>query len=313
MLQLSPKPEIEYSVVVPVFNGAITVEELFSRIKQVFDELQAGFEVIFVEDCGTDDSWQKIIQLKKNFPKHIVAIQLIKNYGQHNATLCGCKYAKGNIIITIDDDLQTPPEEIKKLIQCRHQTQADVVYGSYPIKKHAIIKRIGSYIVRKTFKLGAGTHNEGSSFRLISRKVIANIILHTHNFIYIDELLQWYTSKIAATPVEHQKRKKGTSGYPLFKLIFFTLDLIINYTAIPLRLMTYGGLLFAFSFFCVGLYYIYGNMVWGFQLGFTSLITAIFFTTGIILFCLGIIGEYLRRIYMGQNQKPQYAIRTLLP
>ncbi len=311
-MQFPSKHSIDYSVVVPVYNGAITVEELFLRTRQVFEEMKASFEVIFVEDCGQDDSWQKIVQLKKNHPKQVVGIQLVKNFGQHNATLCGCKYAKGTYVITIDDDLQTPPEEIKKLILCQEQTQADVIYGTYPIKKHAIIKRIGSYLVRKTFKLGAGTHNEGSSFRLINQVIIANIIQHTHNFIYIDEVLQWYTSHIAATPVMHQKRKKGTSGYPLLKLILMTLDLIINYTAIPLRLMTYGGLLFAFSFFCVGMYYIYGNMVWGFQLGFTSLITAIFFTTGIILFCLGIIGEYLRRIYIGQNQKPQYAIRTLL-
>ncbi|OWY22116.1 glycosyltransferase [Sphingobacteriales bacterium UPWRP_1] len=311
-MQFSYRQTIDYSVVVPVFNGEATIEELFTRIQKVFDSLKQTFEVIFVEDCGADNSWQIITLLKSKYPKQVVGIKLVKNFGQHNATLCGCHFARGQYIITIDDDLQTPPEEIPKLIDARQQSLADVVYGVYPVKKHSVVRRLGSAIVRKTFKLGAGTRNEGSSFRLIDHDIIAKIVMHTQNFIYIDEILQWYTNQIVAVAVMHEARKKGQSGYPLLKLILFTLDLIINYTAIPLRIMTYGGLLFSVVFFCVGLYYIYDKIVSDTQLGFTSLITAIFFTTGIILFCLGIIGEYLRRIYMGQNQRPQYAIRKIL-
>lgn len=311
-MHFSYKQTLDYSVIVPVYNGEATIEQLFTELKQTFDGLKQTFEVIFVEDCGKDNSWHIIEQLKARYPKHVVGIKLLKNFGQHNATLCGCHFSKGNFIITIDDDLQIPPSEIVKLIECRQQTQADVVYGVYPLKKHSLIRRLGSLIVRKTFKLGAGTRNEGSSFRLIDYAIISKIILHTQSFIYIDELLQWYTNQIVAIPVRHEARKKGETGYPLLKLIVFTLDLIINYTAIPLRIMTYGGLCFALIFFCFGLYYIYIKIATDAQLGFTSLITAIFFTTGIILFCLGIIGEYLRRIYMGLNQRPQYAIRKII-
>lgn len=312
MPPLLSTPPPHYSVVAPVYNGTITVEELFERTKAVFTQLGSSFEMILVEDNGQDNSWQKITQLHKNYPQQVRGIKLTRNYGQHNATLCGFKYARGSYIITIDDDLQAPPEEIPKLLHCFAQTQADVVYGVYPIKKHSLVRRIGSYTVRKLFKLGAGTQNQGSSFRLIARPIAEQLTRHSQSYVYIDELLQWYTTHIAATPVEHYASKKGKSGYPLLKLIVFTLNLIINYTAIPLRLMTYSGLFFAVVFFCVGLYYIYEKLFWGAQLGFTSLITAIFFTTGLIMFCLGIIGEYLRRLYLGQNQQPQYTIRETL-
>lgn len=308
-MQTNNQQQLNYSVIIPVYNGALFLNELFSRLQKVFTKLNQSFELIFVEDCGQDNSWDVLKAIKKQHPQLVTIIKLTRNFGQHNAILCGMHHCKGQSVITIDDDLQTPPEEIPKLIAEHKRNGADVVYGVYPIKQHAWFKRIGSEIVRKTFKYGAGTRNEGSSFRLISSVVVQEIRSHSHSFIYIDEVLQWYTQKVSAVDVRHLPRASGKSNYPLLKLIFFTLNLIVNYTAIPLRIMTYGGLFFSVVFFFVGLFYIYNKIANNATIGFTSLIAAIFFSTGLILFCLGIIGEYLRRIYIAQNQKPQFSIR----
>jgi undecaprenyl-phosphate 4-deoxy-4-formamido-L-arabinose transferase len=302
---------IQYSVIVPVFNSEQSLEELFSGIQQVFADMGATFEVIFVDDCSPDGSWAVLERLKKQFPDTVTAIRLSKNFGQHNATICGMGFAKGEFVITIDDDLQVPPAEIRKLIAAREPDEAELVYGRFERKRHSITRNIGSRGLKTSSKLLHGSKGEGSSFRLISRSLADKILKHQHNFIFLDEILQWYTDDISFTPVVHLPRKYKQSGYTFRKLIYMITNILMYYTLVPLKFLVYGGLIFSLITFAFGMFQIIKKLVFNVPLGYTSLIVAILFSTSIILFSLGIIGEYLRRIYQSQNMKPPFSISKI--
>jgi len=305
----SPK----YSVVVPVYNSEESLEELFTGIKSVFEEQGEKFEVIFVEDHGQDGSWDVLKRLKEEYKDLITAIRLSKNFGQHNATLCGFGFAKGDFIITIDDDLQVPPSEIIKLIHAREQTNHDLIYGYFSKKRHSQLRNAGSTTVKKASRLFRGTAGEGSSFRLISRELVDKILSYNNYFVFIDEILHWYTEEITFVEVRHLPRKYKSSSYSFGSLIRMTGNSLIFYSAIPLKMMVYGGFTVSLVFFLFGVYYIYRKIFLGVPVpGYTSLIVAVLFSTGIILLSLGVIGEYISRIYSIQNKKPLFSIKKIL-
>jgi len=302
----------EYSVIVPVYNSELTLSELYDRTAAVFADSGFTFEMVFVDDFSQDNSWEVLKQLKKLHPGSITAIKLAKNFGQHNAVFCGMEHAKGELMITIDDDLQVPPEEIRKLIQVYKDKDADLVYGYFGKKKHSIIRNIGSYFIKKSSRILLNSPGEGSSFRLVTAGLAANILKHQQHFMYIDELFLWYTSNIAFTEVKHQKRSIHRSGYSTWKLFQLSANIVIYYTAVPLRVMTFGGFTLSVLSFIVGIRFIINKMVHDVPLGYTSLIVAVLFSTSIIMLCLGLIGEYLSRIYQVQNKKPPYSIKNIL-
>ncbi len=304
--------KVDFSVVVPVFNSEDTLEELFAGIKSTFEDLGSSFEVIFVEDGGFDNSWDILRGLRKQHPEHIMAVRLNKNYGQHNATFCGFTMARGELIITMDDDLQNPPGEITKLVAAHGENQADVVYGIYHKKEHSVARNIASKSVKKSSRLILDRPGKGSSFRLISRGIIEKILTHNHNFVFIDELLHWYTSDIDFALVEHHKRRKSKSGYSTGKLIKLASNLMFYYTNVPLKIMVYGGLIISVISFLLGLQFIARKLFFDIPLGYTSLIVAILFSTSIIVFSLGVIGGYLSRIYFVQNKRPLYTVKEIL-
>lgn len=300
-----------YSVIVPVYNSKDTLEELYNQLVYFFTLKVISFEVIFIDDCSNDGSWDVIEELQQQHTQ-ITGIKLSKNSGQHHATSCGITHAKGDFIITIDDDLQIFPCEIEKLISTQHQTKADVVYGIYPQKKHSIIRNWGSRLFEAIFKKYAQTISKGSSFKLIKADIAHKMASHNIKHLYIDEIINWYTQRIVTVEVEHRPRQYGKSGYTFFGLIFMSLNYIVNYTILPLRIMTYLGFLFSFFSFIISIYFIYKKLFYGAELGFTALITAIFFSTGILLFCFGIIGEYIRRLFDVSYNKPVYNIEKVV-
>nr|MBA3971629.1 glycosyltransferase family 2 protein [Bacteroidota bacterium] len=240
---------MNYSVVVPVYNSAEMLEELTERLSAYLKNINATFEIILVDDGSTDESWKKIEQIKTRYPDTLKAIMLTRNFGQHNATLCGISLATGDQIITIDDDLQFPPEEISKLIACYNSTNADVIYGVPESKKHSAIRNIGSVYMKATSDQTKG----GSSFRLIKREICEQITdKHQNNFLFIDTVVTWYTNSIETTPIRHEARKSGQSGYTFSKLTGLYFSILINYTAYPLKIMTYSGLFFSIITFLVG-------------------------------------------------------------
>lgn len=304
-------PEFNYSVIIPVYNSASTLEVLFGRIKQVFSELNLSFRVIFIDDCSKDGSLKKLIELKKAYPEEIQVISLSKNAGQHLAILSGLHLAADGNVIVIDDDLQIPPEEISKLIEVHSNTNADVIYGIFKKKRHNFIRNAGSKFFEALFKYFATTPGKGSAFKLIDRNITQKIT-HIHSrYFYLDEVISWFTDDIVFTDVTHEKRKAGKSNYSFFKLLFMSLSFIISYTILPLRIMTYTGLIASLVSLGFVIYFIVQKYTIGAELGFTALISAIFLSTSIILFCMGIIGEYISRLYANQNKRPPYIIKKV--
>ncbi|MBK6964240.1 MAG: glycosyltransferase family 2 protein [Bacteroidales bacterium] len=302
----------DYSIIVPVFNSSQSLDELFSRIDQTMTSIRKTYRVIFVDDASLDNSWAKLEALQKENPDRISAIRLAKNFGQHNATLCGIAQADGEFIITIDDDLQHPPEEILKLIATMNETDADLVYGISGDRQHSTARNMGSAVLKSGSKHIFRTKGNGSSFRLMKSALGKSLMNHQINFIYLDELFNWYTSHIFFVEVEHKKRPYQQSTYTPRSLFSLLTNLVIYYTAIPLKLMVYGGFISALLSFVFGMFFIYRKIVMDVPLGFTALIVAILFSTSIILLSLGVIGEYLSRIYMVQNRKPPFAIKEIV-
>lgn len=303
---------MDFSVVVPVFNSQESLEELFTRTKVVFEQLQKSFEVIFVEDGSTDNSWTVLQKVKENNPELVKAIKLNRNFGQHNATVCGFSFAKGESIITLDDDLQNPPEEIPKLIEAYQLEKSDVTYGIYNKKQHTLTRNILSKSVRtgsKIFQKGTG---KGSSFRIIDKKLIDKILDHNQAFIFIDEVFLWYSDHISFVTVEHHKRSHSKSGYGSKKLFQLASNLTFFYTNIPLKIMVYSGFFISIFSFLFALKFIIQKVFYDVPLGYTSIIVTILFSTSIIVFSLGIIGGYLSRIQLIQNKKPVYHIEKIL-
>lgn len=302
----------DFSVVVPVYNSEKTLEELYLRTEKFFFSKQKSFQLIFVDDGSADNSWWVIAALKKKYPETITGVKLSRNYGQHNALFCGLTFVKGAQVITLDDDLQTPPEEIEKLLNTYDETGADLVYGYYVKKEHSWIRNLGSWFIEKVFKNFANTSGKGSSFKLINAAITEKIISRNYRMFFLDEIIAWHTDNIAHVVVEHLPRKEGQSGYTLLNLFKMTLKLVVGYTAFPLKILSWFGLLSALI--CLGFvgYFIYMKYTYGAEMGFTALIVSIFFSTGVILFSLGIIGEYMRRLYIGETGKPSFTVKTVL-
>jgi len=305
--------EKDFSVVIPVYNSASMVADLFAKIDHVFQTDRLGnFEVILVDDGSKDNSWEQIMALKKQFPGQVVGVRLARNFGQHSALMCGFNFASGRFIITMDDDFQHPPEEIPKLIQAQKDNDADIVYGTYK-RSDNMMRSYGSWFLRRSSKYVSQTIGEGSSFRLISKHVIEQIRKnHQHHFVFIDEVMQWYTSNIFTIEVAHHPRKKGRSTYTIGKLVRLFLNISINYSAVPLKLMTFGGLIFSIITFLFGMRYVLRRIFYEVPLGYTSIIVSVLFSASIMLFCMGIIGQYMYKMFQMQNKKPLYAINKVL-
>lgn len=302
----------QFSIVIPVYRSEKTLPELCDALHHFFQKSHLSYELILVNDACPNNTWETVKSIKAQHPNIVTAINLAKNAGQHHAILCGFQYVKGELVITIDDDLQFHPNEIEKLITQQKRTDADLVYGIQIVKEHSFIRNLGSKAVAFLFASFASTPGRGSSFRIIKADVVQSIKHFNQRYIFLDELLAWFASNTQFVEVNHSKRKEGKSGYSIFKLVLWTLRLIFTYTTLPLRVMTYFGLL-AFLI-CLGFvgYFLYMKFSFGAELGFTALIVSIFMSTGLILFSLGIIGEYLSRLFQLQTKRPVFFVKEVL-
>jgi glycosyltransferase involved in cell wall biosynthesis len=298
------------SVVIPVYNGQQTLDELLARLAQVLPELCPTFEAILINDGSPDQSWQEICRLSRVYP-WVRGINLMRNYGQHNALLCGVRAACYTVVVTLDDDLQHPPEEIHKLL-AELAKGYDVVYGTPVKQQHSPWRNLASYFTRLALQSAMGIENarKVSAFRAIRTKVREASAHYQSPFVILDVLLTWGTNGFAAIPVNHDPRHSGSSNYTLPKLIQHALNMITSYTILPLQLASLMG--FAFALFgllvlvyVIGRYVIQGGSVPGFP--FLASIIAIF--SGVQLFALGIIGEYLARMHFRLMEKPAYVVR----
>ena len=302
------------SVVIPVYCGVKTVQQLVEGVTRVLTEAGIGFEIILVDDGSPDATWSVLHHVHRERPNLIKAIRLMRNFGQHNAIMCGLRHARGDYIITMDDDGQHPPEEIPKLLQAIEETGADVVYGVPRERNHAPWRNLGSWIVVSFYKLVFRTRVTPSAFRIMRRQVVEAILSYDLNYTYIDGLLAWNTDRIAQIEVEHRPRKAGRSGYNFAKLFTLAMNLFTNFSLLPLQIVSASGIAVAFAGLILGLYYFVQKIVGNIAVpGYASLIVAVLILGGLQLLALGIIGEYLGRIHLNINKQPQYTIREALP
>lgn len=301
------------SVVIPVYNSQETLRELTQRLETVFAECEGTAEIVFVDDCSSDGSWQVLEELQRSHPESITAIQLMRNFGQHNALMCGLRHATGQLIVTMDDDLQNPPEEIPRLVDAITSDNLDLVYGRYETKEHAWSRNLGSAIVNLFFRLVFQTQITVTSFRILRYELVQSILSYDLNFTYLDGLLSWNTKRIGSTPVRHEPRKSGTTGYSLAKLINLALNLFTNFSLLPLQIVSFLGLIAATGGLLTGFYYLIQALLNQITVpGYASVIIAVLVLGGLQLLALGIIGEYLGRVHLNINRKPQYTERQVL-
>ena len=302
---------MEYTIVVPVYRSVESIEPLFNGIKAVMLELNQSFEVIFVEDSGDENSWGELLRIKEIHKGLITIIRLSKNFGQNGATLCGIDEAKGKKVITLDDDLQINPTEIKKLIDFHTESKADVVYGKFTEAKTSWFRRIGSAFIKRIFNKSQGNGSSiGSSFRLIDEHIVKRLRFHSQDHLFINQVITWYTLNFQFVEVERSEREDGKSGYSNRKLITLSLRLIIYYTSLPLKLMILLSVVASFGILAMTGYYVYFKTNLGEDLDLFML--AVLVSMGIISGSIGVFGVYINRIYSSRVGKPNYAIKVKL-
>lgn len=302
----------KFSIVIPVYNGSGTISELVSRICSVFKKKKFNdFEIVIIDDGSTDNSWEYISKFATQ-KKEVVAAKLAKNYGQHNALLCGFKLSQGDYIITIDDDLQNPPEEIPKMIKAIYGKDVDCVIGVPIKKKHAFYRNIGSELINVMYTIvfRKPVSLKMSPFRVIKRSIVLQILEYSHHNPAIGSMLLSISEKIINVEVKHNAAK---SRYSLYKLIKLTLDNIVSFTTLPLKIVSLIGFLSFLSSILIVIYLIYEKVVNdSFAPGWTSLIVLNLFFFGLILLSLGVIGEYLIRIIKQVSGHKSYIIQETI-
>ncbi len=305
--------KIDYSVVVPVYNGSETLIELYRRLKSVFKKLKKNFEVIFVNDYSTDNSLS--ILEKIHFDNNnVIVVNLFSNFGQQNALMCGFQYASGSNIITMDDDLQNPPEEIPKLID-KLSENFDAVIGTYKEKKDIFYKNWGSVLFRKlNHKIFNVSNNlKFSSFRIIKKDIIDEIKTNKTSYPYISGMLVQITDNIDNVVLKHEKRKYGKSNYTFKKLVNISLNLLINHSTIPLKFFSYIGLAVSGLSLIFGLGFMIKQLIYGFALpGWTSIVVLVSFYNALLLVIFFILGIYVSRILKESTNQKQFSVKNVL-
>jgi glycosyltransferase involved in cell wall biosynthesis len=298
------------SIIIPVYRSAAILPELAARLSKTLPGLASAYEVILVCDGSPDDSWKiiKDISLQYNF---IRGINLSKNYGQHNALLIGIRDAQYGIIVTMDDDLQHPPEEIHKLLG-KLESGYDVIYGVPEEMKHAAARNISSVMIKYIIRQMIGYKNasEINAFRAFRTDLREAFSGYRDKFVSIDVLLTWGTSKFSSVPVKHNERHSGVSGYSYRKLAFYAVNIITSFSSLPLQFASMVGFLFLLFGIAVFLYVTISYLMHGGSVpGFTFLASLISIFSGAQLFSLGIMGEYLSRIHFRSMGQPYGVIR----
>jgi glycosyltransferase involved in cell wall biosynthesis len=301
------------SVVVPVYNSGATLSPLVKRLRAVLEPLPCPHEIILVNDGSRDDSWRQIEALALAEPA-VRGIDLMRNYGQHNALLCGVREARYAVTVTLDDDLQNPPEAIPILL-AKLNEGVDVVYGTPEVKSHGLFRNGASWLTRLVLRktLGVSGAMDLSSYRAFRTRVREAFSDYRSPSVSLDVLLTWGSDRFAAVNVPHHPRAEGSSNYTLRKLVSHAFAMVTGFSLLPLQVATYVG--FAFTFVGIGVfllvllnYLIRGATVPGFT--FLASIIAIF--SGVQLFALGVFGEYLARIHFRTMERPVYRIRERL-
>jgi dolichol-phosphate mannosyltransferase len=299
------------SVVIPVYKAEKCLYELYARLKESLEIISEDFEIVLVEDCGGDRSWEIIQELAQQDIR-VKGIQFSRNFGQHYGITAGLDYCNGDWVVVMDCDLQDRPEEILKLYG-KAQEGYDVVLAKRKNRQDGFLKRLTSKIFYQVFNYLADLQYDAEvgNFRIISRKVVSNFRLMREQLRFFGGLVDWMGFPTISVEVQHDSRLEGQSTYTFTKLWKLATDTIIAYSDKPLRLSVKIGFIIAFLAFLGGIYLIIKGVLFGIPVaGWSSLIVSIYFLGGVIISTLGIIGIYLGKTFDETKKRPLYLIRN---
>ena len=301
---------IEYSAIIPVYNSEPLVLQTIARTAAFFEVREYSYEIIAVNDGSHDGSWQKLDEAAEGNP-NVVAINLLRNYGQHTAILCGLQQSQGEYVVTLDDDLQNPPEEIEHLISAADAGH-DLVFGQFQTKQHTLSRRLGSRIVwyLNRWIFSCPPDLVVSNFRLVRRDVVNRMIAHRTTHPYITGLALLYAAHPVNASVAHHPRPIGRSSYNIGSLLKLVMRILFNYSAFPLRIVSVIGGMVAFGGFLLALYYLVQYFRGHINIpGWISLFVSLTILNGISILMVGMVGEYMVRLLREMGVSQPYQIQ----
>lgn len=297
------------SLVIPVYNGARTIGPLVDALAGL--SIPGGHEVVLVNDGSPDESESVCRALAERTDVPVTFVNLSRNFGEHNAVMAGLSFARGEYVITMDDDLQNPPEEVARLVAYARSERLDVVYTRYRTKRHALWRNLGSRFANWAANLVLEKPRDLylSSFRCVSAFVVENVLRYQGPYPYIDGLILQVTRNVGSLEVLHLPRAEGRSNYTLRRLVRLWLNMFVNFSIIPLRFSTLIGFLTSIAGIVWAVMTVLEALTGRPPEGWASLMVAVLLLSGLQLMLLGIVGEYLGRVFLTANRKPQYIVR----
>lgn len=305
---------VQVTVVVPVYNEEKNLAALYDRLVPVLEGIGKNFEIIFIDDGSSDES----LTILKKFAaeKKIKVVELTKNYGQHAAIMAGFSVSSGNIVITMDADLQNPPEEIPELIRVMEEGNYDVVGTIRKGRRDSFLRIFPSKVINIVARkiTGVKMHDWGCMLRAYSRPVVERMITCHEHATFIPALATVFGKRITEIEVGHEERFGGKSNYPLRKLINLQFDLVASFSDLPIKMIMYGGIFLAIMGVCFGVVLAIARLaygaVWAAE-GVFTLFAILFVFVGLQFFALGVLGEYIGRIYVEVRRRPEYVIENV--
>lgn len=305
--------QFDLSVVIPVFNGEKSIESVVGRIRQTFIDRQV--EIILVDD-GSVDSSAEVCQRLCNSQSNITFVRLSRNFGEHNAVLAGLAQSCGRLVAVLDDDAQNPPEELPRMLDLLDQAQLDVVYGRYARRQHSWSRRLGSWFNDRVanIMLGKPPGLYLSSFKVMNRFIVNQILNYSGPHPYIDGLICRTTTRLGELLVQHDARATGSSNYTLRRLIRLWLNMFMGFSILPLRIASLMGIVISLSSIA-WLLLIVLDKLWispRVTSGIPTVLACIVLFSGVQLMVLGMLGEYVGRMFLLANGQPQYVVRDII-
>lgn len=303
--------KISLSIVIPVYNSQDSISKLTDHLVASLG-VDYKLEIVLVNDSSKDNSEKLCIALYEKYETIVKFYSLSKNVGEHNAVMAGLNHTTGDFIVIMDDDFQNPISEVIKLVEFAKENSYDVVYTYYDRKQHHFLRNLGSKFNDKVANVMLKKPKDLylSSFKLMSKFLVNEIIKYDLPFPYIDGLILRTTTNIGKIQVYHKERIVGKSGYTLTKLIALWLNMFTNFSILPLRVSIYIGFVFAFLGLIFGVYTVIEKLSNPrLPIGFAALAVSVFIFAGVQLISLGMIGEYIGRIFLSQNKRPQYTVK----
>lgn len=300
------------TIVVPLYNSAATLGRLLDELSAL--RVPGGHELVLVNDGSRDDTVAVCERLMAAAPVPVKLVKLSRNYGEHNAVMAGLRHATGDHVVTMDDDLQNPPSEVLRLLEHARTHGHEVVYSYYDEKQHEGWRNLGSWLTNRVADvlLDKPKGLYLSSFRCLSAFVAAEVCRYDGPFAYVDGLVLQVTQDIGRLQVAHAPRQEGRSGYTLTKLVKLWLNMFVNFSVIPLHMATLLGFTVAAAGFLYTIAVVLERFIYGTPLGWGSLMAALLVFSGTQLLVLGMAGEYIGRLYLTANKRPQFVVRGIV-